>query len=278
MKLVDTRVGKVAVEINGAGPPLVLLHSVAHDHHDFDAVVPALSKHFQTIAVDWPGHGESDMFAPPESAHALGLFDALEDVVDALRLAPAVLLGNSVGGGAALRFAARKPRRVRGLVLVDSNGFTDTAAALVRIACWIQGRELVRRWTGMAFARSYLKLPSKRVDAVLSRLEASRKRPGFIEMDAAMWRSFASPEVNGLSALARTVSAPTMIVWGKHDPVVRLRVEGKRARESMPNAAFVELDTGHAPFVEDPPAFLDAVLPFLRSLPAAPAVDDLRAS
>src|SRR5712692_1836280 len=71
MQLIPTRVGRVAVNIVGDGPPLVLLHSVAHDHHDFDAIVPTLSTQFRTIAVDWPGHGESDMFDPPSSAGAL---------------------------------------------------------------------------------------------------------------------------------------------------------------------------------------------------------------
>jgi len=266
MQLIPTRVGRVAVNIVGDGPPLVLLHSVAHDHHDFDAIVPTLSTQFRTIAVDWPGHGESDMFDPPSSAGALRMCDALEDVVDALHLPPAVFLGNSVGGTASLRLAVQKPERVRALVLVDTGGLAGKSA-LIKMACWVQGRELVRRWTGLSFARSYLKKPSERVDALLGRIEAARARSGFIEMDAAMWRSFGSPEVD-MSDAARVIACPTLIVWGKHDPVIRAKVEGRRAREILAHAKYVELDTGHVPFVEDPAAFLDAVFPFLRAIPA----------
>jgi 3-oxoadipate enol-lactonase len=57
-----------------------------------------------------------------------------------------------------------------------------------------------------------------------------------------------------------------LIVWGKHDPVLRARVEGKMARHVLPNAGYVELGTGHVPFLEDPQAFLDVVLPFLDPL------------
>src|SRR5690242_9831963 len=112
MQTIATRAGKVAVHIRGEGQPLFLLHSVGHDHHDFDQVVPLLSQKFQTIAVDWPGHGESEMWDPPEAASARGLFEALEDLVEALDLPPAIFLGNSVGGAASLRLAWTKPERV----------------------------------------------------------------------------------------------------------------------------------------------------------------------
>src|SRR5258708_1991646 len=135
------------------------------------------------------------MFDPPSSAAAPRMGDALEDVVDALRLPPAVLLGNSVAGTGGLRLAIRKPEGVRALGLVDTGGLTG-ASALVKMFCWMQGRELVRRWTGLSFARFYLKKPSERVDAVLARIEAARRRPGFVEMHPPMWRSFLPSQGN----------------------------------------------------------------------------------
>jgi pimeloyl-ACP methyl ester carboxylesterase len=267
MQYVPTRAGRVAVEIAGEGAPIVLLHGGTHDRHDFDAIVPALSKKFRTIAVDWPGHGESEMPAPPSSMSVSLLCDALEDVVRAMRLPPAVLIGNSVGGTASLRLAARMPQAVRALALVDNGGVVNVTP-IVKAFCWVQGRELVRRSFGMAFARHYLKKKGPERDAVLARIEAAHAKPGFVEMAAALWRSFGTPE-NDLWLEARGVTAPTLIVWGKHDPVIRARVEGKRTRALLPHASYAELDTGHVPFVEDPAAFLDTVLPFLESLRAA---------
>ncbi len=267
MQLIETRAGKVAVELRGEGPPLVLLHSVAHDRHDYDAVMPSLAETFTTISVDWPGHGDSAMWAPPSSAGVGALCDALEDVVAALGLPPAIFVGNSVGGTASLRLAAHQPERVRGLVLVDSGGLGGRSA-LVRAACWVQGRTFIRRATGMAFARAYLKIPGPGVDAALARIAAQRLRPGFVEMDAAMWRSFGTPDAD-LTALASSVKCPTLIIWGKRDPVLRAHSDGKRVRRLLPHADYVELDTGHAPFLEAPAAFLSAVTPFLRTLAAA---------
>ncbi len=264
MQYVPTRAGDVAVEVQGAGAPLVLLHAVAHDHRDYDAVVPTLARTFRTIAVDWPGHGRSAMWAPPSSASAASVFDVLEDVVDALDLPPAFFMGSSVGGAASIRLAARRPARVRGLVLVDTGGLVGRAL-LPRAFCWVQGREVVRRWTGMAFARSYLAVKSPGTSSLLGRIAEGRKRPGFVEMDAAMWRSFGDA-ASDLSELAPRVRCPTMVGWGRRDPVLRPKVEGTRVRRLLPHAEYLELDTGHVPFVERPEAFLAGVLPFLQQM------------
>lgn len=263
MPQVQTRAGRLAYESIGSGTPLVLLHSVAHDRHDYDDIVPTLAERFRVIAVDWPGHGESDMWPEPKRASVGGVCDALEDVVEALELPPAVFMGNSVGGTASLRLAARKPKHVRALVLVDSGGVTGQSA-LVRSFCWVQGRELVRHWTGLAFAKSYLKTRGPGRARVLNVIARQRQRPGFIEMDAALWRSFGTVD-NDMVSAASKVTVPTLIVWGKRDPVLPANGDGRRLRDLISHAKYAELDTGHVPFVENPRAFLDAVSPFLAS-------------
>jgi pimeloyl-ACP methyl ester carboxylesterase len=257
----ETRFGELAVEIHGAGTPFVLLHSGGHDRHDFDAITPRLSERFQTVAIDLLGHGESACVDPARMG-ARAVCEAAEDAVRALRLPPALVMGNSVGGMAALYLAARAPEHVRGLVLVSPSGLVEQTA-LVRGLCWIQGREWIRRHTGMAFARSYLVRRSAHTDAILARMTDKRRDPRFIAMEAALWRSFGRPE-SDLSALAPSIMAPTALVWGRRDPVIRAKVEGARARKLLPHASWIELDAGHVPFAETPTAFLEAIEPFLR--------------
>ncbi len=264
MPFIETRAGKIAVDVRGEGPPLVLLHAVGHDHRDYDDVRSALSKTHRTFAIDWPGHGESAMWRDPRAASVGALCDVLEDAVAALKVGPAVFMGNSVGGTASLRLATRAPDAVRGLVLVDSGGFSGTAL-VERTFCWVQGRELVRRHAGHAFARFYLKTRGAGRERVLERMALARQRPGFVEMDAAVWRSFGTGEVD-FTRKPVDVRCPALIVQGRIDPVVRTNVDARRTREQLAHAAYVELDTGHVPFVENPEAFLDAVTPFLSSL------------
>lgn len=263
-KTIPTRTGRVVVEMSGSGLPLFVLHSVTHDRNDYDAVAGELAKHFRVIAVDLPGHGQSDMFEPPASASATKMCEAVEDVADALKLGPAIFMGNSVGGNAGAYLAIHRPELVKGLVLIDAAAVSGQTA-VTRAACWIQGRLVVRRLTGRFFTRSYLKRTNAWTRAILERNEVARTRPGFLEMDAAMWRSFGVPETD-LSAHAGRIAAPTLIVWGKRDPVLRARVEGRNTCARLPHASYAELDTGHVPFAEDPEAFLEKVLPFLLGL------------
>lgn len=65
MLTIKTRAGRVAYEEQGAGAPLVLLSANPGDHHHFDDIVPVLARSFRTIALDWPGYGESPAPDPP---------------------------------------------------------------------------------------------------------------------------------------------------------------------------------------------------------------------
>jgi pimeloyl-ACP methyl ester carboxylesterase len=260
MDTIRTRHGHVALDRRGSGPPIVLLHSGGHDRHDFDAIVPQLAARFETLAFDLPAHGDSSMFTEPARARAIDMCEGILDAVDALDVAPAIVVGNSVGGTAALHLAMQRPERVKALVLVSTSGFVEASVG-VRAYCRIQGIEAVRRHLGMAFARFYLKKRNVHTTELLARMQRARTRKDFIAMEAALWRSFSAPESN-LSADAERVRCPVHFVWGRHDPVLRANVEGRRARALLPHATWTTLDLGHVPFVEDPAAFLEAVRPF----------------
>ena len=60
MTTIQTRAGRVAYRESGSGPTVLLLHATLHDRHDFDPIVETLARRYRTIAVDWPGHGDSD--------------------------------------------------------------------------------------------------------------------------------------------------------------------------------------------------------------------------
>jgi pimeloyl-ACP methyl ester carboxylesterase len=116
MPIVQARTGAVAYEEQGAGTPLVLLHANPGDLHHFDGIIATLARSYRTIALDWPGYGQSTAPEPPQHASAMLLADVLEDVVQALDLESAIFLGNSVGGFAAARLAIRYPQRVQAAI------------------------------------------------------------------------------------------------------------------------------------------------------------------
>ncbi|MQY29949.1 alpha/beta fold hydrolase [Nocardia aurantia] len=258
MRIAHTSAGELAYEESGDGPPVLLLHANAHDHHDFDPIVPALSRAHRVIAVDWPGHGVTA--ANPITATKLA--DALAEFVAGLGPEPVVLIGNSVGGFAAARLAIEEPARVAGLVLVNTGGFAKRTP-LTRAYYRIYASRPVSRLLLPLIVRGYLRPAGAHDRSVAERtlrfLGTARGRATY----TAMWRSFADPDYD-LTVRAARITAPTLVVWGRRDSVAPLYL-GRATTRLIPGARLAVLDTGHLPFSSAPEEFLDVVLPFVRS-------------
>ncbi|MBU6281421.1 alpha/beta hydrolase [bacterium] len=250
-----------AVHESGAGPGLVLLHANGGDHRDFAPVIDRLAGWHRVHAIDWPGWGESE---PAGSLTATGYAALLPRVLDRLGSGPVVLLGNSVGGFAAILAAAARPDLVRALVLVDPGGFTPRWPGTIA-ACRAIGSQRLAPSMMRILPRLYLRRPGPAVDAIRSRSVEMSSDPQLVRVFASIWRSFAEPEHDAREA-ARRVKAPTLLVWGRRDPVLPWFVDGRRACRALPGAEVVTLPCGHQAYAEMPEEFLAAVDPFLRSI------------
>jgi pimeloyl-ACP methyl ester carboxylesterase len=257
MALLETPAGTVAYDERGEGSTILLLSAGAHDGSDFERLRALLPDRFRTVSIDWPGHGGSPAAAGPVTAAS---FAALAEEALA-RLAPdgAVLVGNSVGGFAAARIAIRRPALVRGLVVVDGGGFAGRPPYL-RAFCALMGRPWFLRRIYPAFSRLYMR---SRTDADRRAREGAMRtvagEPGLSAVSQ-IWRSFGSPE-HDLRRDAPKIAAPTLMVWGRRDPVIPLRF-GKRAAALVPGARLAIFDTGHVPFTTDPEGFAAELVPF----------------
>lgn len=266
MPQLETSAGVIAYDERGEGPSLVMLPSGAHSRHDFDALRELLPSRFRTIALDWPAHGDS----PPGdgAASAMAFADAAEALVGAVAPDGAVVLGNSVGGFSAARLALRRPELVLGLVLVDAGGFMAPSPR-VRAFCALMSRPWFLRRIYPRFASRYMR-PRTAADrrALAAAIATTREDPG-LRAVCELWDSFVAPE-HDLRAEADRVAAPTLVVWGRRDPVIPLRV-GRKVADSIPEAALVVLDAGHVPHTTDPEGFAAALIPFAdRALAPTP--------
>lgn len=114
-RTVQTPRWKIHVNEAGDGHPVVMLHGSgpgATGWSNFGPNMPALAERFRVIAADMPGWGASDAVTFDERDHA----GAVLDLLDALGIERAALVGNSMGGMTALRFAALHPERISHLV------------------------------------------------------------------------------------------------------------------------------------------------------------------
>ena len=258
MHLVQTSTGPIAYDIRGEGRPVVLLASGGHDHCDYDELRELLPPRFQSIALDWPAHGGSPRGHGPATETRFA--DITEEFVAALAPEGAVVVGNSVGGYAAARLAIRRPDMVRGVVIIDGGGF-EGRSLKSRVFNGLMGRPWFLRGIYPSFSKRYMR-PRTAADhrAREAAIATTRRDPG-LRAVSELWRSFNSPSHDLLDA-ALTITAPSLILWGRHDPVLPVKVARKLAA-AIPDAQLAEFDAGHVPHATDPAGVAAQLVPFL---------------
>jgi pimeloyl-ACP methyl ester carboxylesterase len=257
MKQIQTSSGQIAYDAQGEGDTIVLLPSGAHDHHDYDELRRLLPARFRSITLDWPGHGSSPPGEGPASA--MRFADVAEELVGKLAPDGAVVVGNSVGGFAATRLAIRRPELVTGLVVIDGGGFAGRPWH-VRAFCALMAQPWFLKRIYPAFSARYMRARSDAdARARASSIATTRRDPG-LRAVTELWRSFASP-AHDLRGEAAQITAPTLLLWGRKDPVIPPRI-GRKAAGAIVGARLVLLDSGHVPHTTDPTAVAAELVPF----------------
>jgi pimeloyl-ACP methyl ester carboxylesterase len=234
----------------------VLLAANGGDARDFAAVVPRLSGRFSVYAVDWPCFGAAPPPGAPGAVTAMSLADLVIDLVRTLP-GPALLAGNSVGGYSAVRAAIAEPARVRGLLLVNTGGFT-AHNPVSRTACRLLGMPSVGGRVAGWLARATVHARTEAASGIVSRARAIASDRTQAAAYAGVWRSFCDP-AHDLRERARAVRAPVRLLWGKRDFVLPAWADGQNATRALPEASFRVVDCGHAAHAELPEVFVEEV-------------------
>lgn len=150
-----------------AGRTVVLLHGYLDLARTFDRVIEAIAAQgYRVIAPDARGHGDTDRTPPGSYYHFMDYVADLEALLDALGLARAHLVGHSMGGGVATRYAGARPGRVRSLALLEGVGMPAMPADVApdRTAAWLDGLAKLRGRAARRFAT---------LDEVVARMRVS---------------------------------------------------------------------------------------------------------
>ena len=254
----------------GSGDPVILLHGIGGFLEYWDANIEALAQGQQVYALDMLGFGRS---TKPPAAYTLAfLAQNVQAFAHALQLDRVSLVGLSLGGGVALQFARMFPSRVRKLVLVASAGLGRRIGASLRLATLPVLGELFTRPSPAGTARAYRSIvadPRCIGDAWLNTAYQMALESGAQRTFLSALR--ASANVLGVRPHAYKpivhdlprITAPTLVVWGKQDPLVPAAY-AHVAAQGLPHARLHLFHRcGHLPQLEYVDAFNQLVRTFL---------------
>ncbi|MGH9301276.1 MAG: alpha/beta fold hydrolase [Acidimicrobiales bacterium] len=274
---------RVGYRMAGKGPAVVLLHGLTGSSTTWREVMPALSRHFTVMAPDMLGHGQS---AKPRGDYSLGAYaSGVRDLMVALGIPRASLVGHSLGGGVAMQMAYQFPERCQRLALVASGGLGREVTVLLKLAS-LPGSEYILSVVLNNELHSLLEWVGSPLRRLGLRLGPTNKE---------IWRSYSGlTDRDGLDAFINTVRAvvdlggqrvsasdrlylaskvPTLIVWGDRDRVIPVE-HAYRAHKAIPGSRLEIIEgAGHFLPFEEGERFLDILTQFLTGTTPARAND-----
>lgn len=248
-------------------PVVVLIHGIGDKGaRDWDGLIPRLAGDFRVLAVDLPGFGRS---SKSNAAYTPDNYVAfLRHLIgEQVKTRPFMLVGHSMGGALALRYAARYPRDVAALVVAD------VPAILHRLAYSQHLSHL-----GIDFLPSLYPAQNDHLNnlasTILGAVEKAQPTPEAIVASATLRKSLLSADPAKIAGMAlaiedfsfdiANVQAPTLVLWGGRDRIAPLR-NARVLSASLPNAELEIFESsGHTPMDDVPEAFGARVLEFLR--------------
>jgi 3-oxoadipate enol-lactonase len=254
---------RIAYDLAGSGPAVLLLHAGIGDRRMWDAQVPAFAEHFTVIRFDARGFGETRKPDAPFAPYA----DAIA-LLDHLGISRAHFVGVSMGSQTAIEAAIAAPERVSALVAVAARTGTPVSSSLR--AGWDRVNELYEAGAIAGAVEYELRMwadgPDRSPDAVDPEIRELVR-----EMNAALFtRDDVAGEEIPLDPPAAErlaeISSPTLIVYGDKD-IMDVRQAAGPLAAAIPDARQAVIpDAAHLPQMERPEVFNEIVMWFLLGL------------
>ncbi len=264
------------------GRAVLFVHGLMSSSRTWDDQLRRITGPHRLLAPDLFGHGDSDK---PPGDYSLGAHAAtLRDLLDAVGIARATVVGHSLGGGIALQFGYLFPDRVDALVLVSSGGLGRELNLLLRAATlpgsefvlpliasrWLHdaGDTALSIWSGLGLPQ--ISPSSDEAWRNLSTLADAPTRAAFLATSRSVIDVFGQT-VNAHNRLPALGALPSLLVWGARDRIVPPS-HLETARTALPSASVEIFDrAGHFPHLDEPDRFAALLGTFLRKLTPAAA-------
>jgi len=261
----------VYVEQSGRGEPVLLIHGFGASTYSWRMVMPELAQDYRVVALDLYGFGWSERPEDWSRYTRDGQVELILQVMDALGIESAHLVGHSYGGSITMALAADHPDRVRSMVLVNSAAVDYpmnrrkwfSRVGLFNFA-YVRGLALrtgfVERVMGKAYYDDAL-VTDELIEAYLDRLRVEGAAQGFRGLSRPLPSSQRPRDIR-----YEELDVPTLLLWGAQDQLITIEV-GRYHAALFPDIRFVAIEgAGHAPMEERPDEFVDEVTAFLTEI------------
>lgn len=246
LQIDGTRVRYVDV---GEGPPVVLLHGFASSIENWITVMPRLVKDHRVIAIDLRGFGWTDRPVADYSPKAQA--QLLKAVLDERKVGKVAIVGHSYGSSVALAFALEYPEQVSRIALYDAWVYDSQLPSMFHMA---RAKGVGEVLFGLFYSERYEERltmgfydPDMVSEQLVEEVEKAFERPG---TRAGALEAVRGMRFDEMESRYRTITAPTLLLWGREDLVTPVSIGEKLVRQ-LPNAKLnVYPRCGHFPMIE----------------------------
>ncbi len=267
-EMIDVRGRRVELLRGAAGEPVVYLHGVWDIHSAQADPFPFhqdLATRCALVAPAHPGCGETEGIKNVTDIEDLAFH--YFDVLDALKMEKATIVGFCLGGWIAAEMAVRNPERVARLVLMDTAGLQMPDALIADLFMYAQHRDggIMQELRELLFRDGSSDLAQTIIPDGRSSIENEIRR--YKSLTLAGRVGWEPPYLHNKKLRDRLhrIICPSLLVWGKHDRLIPI-ANAKAWRDGIPTSEFKTLDgSGHSPHIEEPEACLALIEAFLTN-------------
>lgn len=256
---------RLAVEIQGTGTPLLLVHGFPFDHSMWQSQIDWLSQVCNVVAPDLRGFGSSEISKDRDALTMDRFADDLAAMLDELVIEQVIYCGLSMGGYIGWAFARKHPHRLKGFIACDTLAEADTPeAASVREA---NAKRVLEEGSEFLVSGMIPKLFSEKTRKtkadIVEQVEAMIRNTASTTIAAALRGMAQRPDSTELLA---EFEIPALVICGSDD-IISPPEKMQGIADAIPHARFVRIpDAGHLSPLEQPDSFNREVAEWLKSI------------
>ncbi|MAD97602.1 MAG: alpha/beta hydrolase [Flavobacteriaceae bacterium] len=258
LRTVEYRNVNISYSLQGKGNCIVLLHGFLENRSIWKEISELLSKRFKVIALDLPGHGQTDCLSYVHSMDEMA--EVVRFILKKERIRRCILIGHSMGGYVSLAFAEEHPKMVKGLCLLNSTSVADS-----------DQRKEFRDLAIRTAKKSYEKVVRISVRNLFSEDNQIKLKP---KVEEIIQEAVQTPLQGYVAAqegmklrpnrehVLKNADFNKLQITGKYDEVIWL--EDAQQESTRTNTDLVVLEGGHMSFIENHSELSNILLSFVK--------------